>query len=283
MQLNASEEPSDLPKTKEGAHQNSNMHQSQLPQEALCHVLQNGVKLSLFQGDITDQHVDAIISGEVDERLMGLGFVRDTILRKGGSQITDECRKIMLGREELLNEGEVVYTSGGNLPCRYVMHMVCADLKSYEEEHYVTLRQTFLESLRVASRLGLCSIAFPDLSIFIKPKMVEMCAQAMLNAVEDFSTSQDDAQLSNLRDVRIVLFLPSAMYAFREEFAKRYPSQEGPFTKMTKMERPTNKERDDSSPRSEEGEVLPDEQDHDAPNGPQQRIKVCSATRSQEV
>ncbi|KAL9974230.1 hypothetical protein ACROYT_G011245 [Oculina patagonica] len=213
----------------------------------LKQLLNNGVELSLHQSDITDEQVDAIVNA-ANEWLQHGGGVAAAIVRKGGRQIDDESRRIMSQRNRRpLNVGDAVSTRGGNLPCRFVIHTVGPRWNDYDRKKSISLLHiACLESLRLAAQLELCSIALPAISsgIFGMPKTI--CAQVMFEAVEEFSSSTD-AEFSTLRDVRIVIIDDETISFFREEFVKRYTSQETSSTKPTHQERPSTEEQKGSS------------------------------------
>ena len=206
---------------------------SALPATSLKQLLSNGVNFSLYQSDITGQRVDAIVNA-ANEWLQHGGGVAAAIVRKGGRQIEDDSREIMSHRNRRpLDVGDAVYTSGGNLPCRFVIHTVGPRWHDYDRRKSILLlRRACVESLRLAAKLKLCSIALPAISsgIFGMPK--NTCAQVMFDAVEEFSSSTD-AEFSTLRDVRIVIIDDETISFFREEFVRRYTSQETSQTNAT--------------------------------------------------
>ena len=191
----------------------------------LKHELSNKVKLSLYQGDITDERVDAIVNA-ANEWLRHGGGVAAAIVNKGGRQIQVESTWIVQ-QYGPLGLGRATYTCAGNLPCRYVIHTVGPEWKKHGKEnckHF--LHRACLESLHIAAvDLELSSIALTAISsgIFGMPK--EICAQIMLSAVEAFSSSEE-AEFSTLRDVRIVIIDEPTLSVFQEEFVKRYLSKE---------------------------------------------------------
>jgi len=188
----------------------------------LQHTLSNGVNLSLLQGDITEEKVDAIVNPTNSQLRHGKAGVAAAIVRKGGRQILDDCWFVMSQRNAPLQVGEAVYTLSGNLPCQNVIHTVGPDWSVNGREASVPLlRRACLESLRLAARLRLCSIALPAISSgsFGMPK--DVCAQAIFKAVEEYSSSID-AECSNLRDIRIVIIDDPTIEVFRGEFVKRY-------------------------------------------------------------
>ena len=194
-----------------------------LQTQHLVHVLDNEVKLSLHQGDITDERVDAIVNA-ANEWLRHVGGVAAAIVSKGGPQIQVESTWIVQ-KYGPLDVGLATYTCAGNLPCRYVIHTVGPEWRKHGKEkckHF--LHKACMESLHIAAvDLELSSIALTAISsgIFGMPK--EICAQIMVSAVEAFSSSEE-AEFSTLRDVRIVIIDEPTLSVFQKEFVTRYLS-----------------------------------------------------------
>ena len=192
----------------------------------LQHTLSNGVKLSLRQGDITEEKVDAIVNPTNSRLHHGDAGVAAAIVRKGGRQILDDSWHVMSQRNAPLQVSEAVYTRSGYLPCRYVIHTVGPDWSANGKEASIPfLRRACLESLRLAVRLGLCSIALPAISSGSLGMPKDICAKAIFNAVEEYSSSID-AECSNLLDIRIVIIDHPTIEVFYQEFVKRYCSND---------------------------------------------------------
>ena len=214
---------------------NENLQQDRLSfPNLLQHTLRNGVNIALCQGDITDEKVDAIVNATNAWLQHGKDGVAAAIVRKGGAQIVEESRYIMSQRRNApLQVSEAVYTRSGNLASQFVIHTVGPDYKVCGKERSIALlRRACLESLRVAVRLGLRSVALPAISSgrFDMPK--DVCAGAIFKAVEEYSLSVD-AECSHLRDVRIVIIDGPTIEVFREEFVRRYYSNEMSEKQMT--------------------------------------------------
>lgn len=129
--------------------------------------------LGLVKGDITDLATDAIVNAANASLKLG-GGVAGAIARKGGPKIQQECDKI--GGTYV---GEAVITTGGNLKAKYVIHAV-GPIHGTEHEDE-KLKDATLNSLKLADKHNLKSIAFPAIStgIFGFPK--DRCATIMLS------------------------------------------------------------------------------------------------------
>jgi hypothetical protein len=80
------------------------------------------MKITLVQGDITEQNVDAIVNA-ANHTLMGGGGVDGAIHRRGGPEILAECKKLRESRfPDGLPTGEAVATTAGRLKARWVIH-----------------------------------------------------------------------------------------------------------------------------------------------------------------
>ncbi|HDD43111.1 MAG TPA: macro domain-containing protein [Nitrososphaeria archaeon] len=133
-----------------------------------------GSTIELVKGDITELEVDAIVNAANSRLKMG-GGVAGAILRKGGWSIQEECDKI-----GYCPVGGAVITGAGKLKARYVIHAVGPRMGEGDEDR--KLRDATLNSLKLAEKHGVRSIAFPAIStgIFGFPK--DRCAKIMLRA-----------------------------------------------------------------------------------------------------
>ena len=128
--------------------------------------------------DITEMNTDAIVNAANTSLQLG-GGVAGAIRKKGGRKIQEECNKI---RGTYV--GGAVLTTGGNLNAKYVIHTVGP---IYGEDHDdEKLKNATLNSLILADKTGLKSIAFPAIStgIFRFPK--ERCATIMLSTTRAY-------------------------------------------------------------------------------------------------
>ncbi|MGH2601008.1 MAG: O-acetyl-ADP-ribose deacetylase [Dehalococcoidia bacterium] len=156
-------------------------------------------------GDITQQHVDAIVNA-ANSSLLGGGGVDGAIHRRGGPAILEECRALRASRyHEGLPAGQAVATTAGNLPARWVIHTVGPVYATSEDRSHL-LASAYRESLRVAGELGAATIAFPAISAGSYGWPLDSAAAIAVSTVR--------AAESALDEVRFVLFSEDVYDAF---------------------------------------------------------------------
>ncbi len=164
------------------------------------------MSLELVLGDITEQHVDAIVNA-ANSSLLGGGGVDGAIHRRGGPAILEGCRALRAGRlRDGLPPGQAVATTAGNLNARWVIHTVGPVFAKREDRSHL-LASAYRESLRVADELGATTVAFPAISAGIYGWPADDAARIAVSTVKSTSTNVDA--------VRFVLF-SQPMY---EQFA----------------------------------------------------------------
>ncbi|MFG2831247.1 O-acetyl-ADP-ribose deacetylase [Streptomyces sp. NPDC048434] len=164
--------------------------------------------LTLIQGDITEQSVDAVVNA-ANSSLLGGGGVDGAIHRRGGPEILAECRALRAshyGRG--LPTGQAVATTAGRLPARWVIHTV-GPVHSDSEDRSDLLASCYREALRIADELGARTVAFPAISTGVYRWPMEDAARIAVETVRDADTA--------VEEVRFVLFDERAYAAFTEQ------------------------------------------------------------------
>lgn len=158
-------------------------------------------QVTVIVGDITDQHVDAIVNA-ANSSLMGGGGVDGAIHAAGGPQILEECKEIRRTRfPDGLPTGEAVITSGGNLPVRYVIHTVGPVKGRSGGREAELLASCYRNSLDLAVENGLKKVAFPSISTGAYGYPRDEAAQVSSRAIGDFLRSDN-----LLEEVRLVFY-----------------------------------------------------------------------------
>ncbi|MFJ1704555.1 O-acetyl-ADP-ribose deacetylase [Kitasatospora sp. NPDC088346] len=170
------------------------------------------VRITLVQGDITEQQVDVVVNA-ANSSLLGGGGVDGAIHRKGGPEILAECRKLRdshYGRG--LDAGRAVVTAAGRLPARWVVHTVGpVYYPAAYEQRAELLASCYRESLRLAAELGARTVAFPAISTGVYRWPMEDAARIALAAVTECAEAAGEAGPA---EVRFVLFGAEAYEVF---------------------------------------------------------------------
>jgi O-acetyl-ADP-ribose deacetylase (regulator of RNase III) len=141
-------------------------------------------RIELFQQDITTLQVDAIVNA-ANSSLMGGGGVDGAIHRKGGPLILEECVRYTRSHGTL-PAGEAMITSGGNLPAKFVIHTVGPVWNGGTKNEALLLGMAYKNSLELAIRNNLTTIAFPNISTGVYRFPKAQAAEIALKTVRKF-------------------------------------------------------------------------------------------------
>lgn len=169
-----------------------------------------GCRLTLAEGDLTLVAADAIVNA-ANHSLLGGGGVDGAIHRRGGPEILAACQHLRATQfPDGLPTGEAVITTGGRLLARHVIHTV-GPVFSGNPQVAALLAACHTNSLELARRAGLRTIAFPAISTGVYGYPVELAAPIALGATADHLRTHGSAH----DEVRFVLFGAAALATFR--------------------------------------------------------------------
>jgi O-acetyl-ADP-ribose deacetylase (regulator of RNase III) len=115
------------------------------------------MRVTVVHGDITEQEVDAVVNA-ADNAMRGGGGVDGAIHRAGGPGILEDCVRRF---PEGLATGDAGWTTGGELPARWVIHVV-GPVHGVGTRDQLT--SCYRRALEVAGELGARTVAFPLVS-----------------------------------------------------------------------------------------------------------------------
>jgi O-acetyl-ADP-ribose deacetylase len=167
----------------------------------------------VISGDITTQQVDAIVNA-ANSAMRGGGGVDGAIHRAGGRAIIEDC---IARYPDGLPTGSAGWTTAGELPARWVIHVVGPNYRAGERDRRL-LTSCYSNALRVADELGARTVAFPLVSAGIYGWPLQDAADA---AVETLRATHTGVELA-----RLVAFGDEAYSALR--LATRRHQQEDP-------------------------------------------------------
>jgi O-acetyl-ADP-ribose deacetylase (regulator of RNase III) len=147
--------------------------------------------IELIKSDITKLEVEAIVNA-ANKTLLGGGGVDGAIHRAAGKQLLEECRTLN-GCET----GEAKITRGYNLPAKYVIHTVGPVWYGGNKNEVQLLEDAYKNSLELAAKKEIKSIAFPNISTGVYRFPKEQAAQIAIKTVKDFLQK-------NSNDVKVI-------------------------------------------------------------------------------
>ncbi|MBL8810222.1 MAG: macro domain-containing protein [Planctomycetaceae bacterium] len=162
-------------------------------------------RMEFIQGDITQQHVDAIVNA-ANSQLAGGSGVDGAIHRVGGPAIMQEAQQKY---PEGCAVGKAVASGAGNLPAKHVFHTVGPIWKGGRQSEPELLASACRACLNLAVQHHCESIAFPAISTGAYGYPIDLAANNLVKTTMDFVRWHQKPQL-----VRFVLFDAGAFGAF---------------------------------------------------------------------
>ena len=146
-------------------------------------------QIQVILGDITHQAVDAIVNA-ANETLLGGGGVDGAIHSAAGEELELACLKIHKEKGGC-KTGDAVITTGGNLPAKFVIHTVGPVWRDGKQQEVKLLFRAYLNSLRLASKNGIKTIAFPNISTGIYGFPKEQASKIAVSTIVDFLNNNE--------------------------------------------------------------------------------------------
>lgn len=156
--------------------------------------------LTLQLGDITRQHVDAIVNA-ANAGLVGGGGVDGAIHHAGGPEIMEECDRIRAEKGGCPT-GTAVRTTAGKLPARAVIHTVGPRWRGGKHGEERLLASAYRSSLELAASHGYRTVAFPSIGTGVYGYPIRKAAEVALRTILEVLAERP----VDFDEVRVVLF-----------------------------------------------------------------------------
>ena len=165
------------------------------------------------EGDITLEHVDAVVNA-ANEGLLGGGGVDGAIHRAAGPELLKECRALGGCRT-----GDAKVTKAYGLPAKWIIHTVGpiwrGNAGGAEER---LLASAYRRSLEEALRIGARTVAFPAISTGVYGYPGDQAAVVAVRTIRDFLKNDQDHKIEQ---VRLVCFSKASADYHRAALEKR--------------------------------------------------------------
>jgi O-acetyl-ADP-ribose deacetylase len=173
--------------------------------------LGSGISIEVVCGDITRIETGAIVNA-ANRHLQHGGGVAGAISRRGGPTIQKES-DAWTAKHGPIDASRPAYTSGGNLPCQYVIHAVGPVWGEGDEDR--KLSDAISAALKMADTLRVASVSLPAISTGIYGFPVKRAAGIFMRSLQDYCEQPAPAYL---RTITLVLFDQETYTVFNEAF-----------------------------------------------------------------
>jgi O-acetyl-ADP-ribose deacetylase (regulator of RNase III) len=171
-------------------------------------VMEMDQRITIVEGDITRQKVDAIVNA-ANNSLLGGGGVDGAIHRAAGPELLEETRQI-----GGCPTGEARVSKGYRLPAKWVIHTVGPIWRGGNRNEDHLLASCYRNSLTAAKDLGAKSVAFPSISTGAYGFPLERATEIALKETLDFLEKDE-----TLEQVVFVCFGERALKVYQDTLA----------------------------------------------------------------
>lgn len=148
------------------------------------------MEVTVVQGDITEQQVDAVVNA-ANRAMRGGGGVDGAIHRAGGPAVLEDCKRRF---PDGLATGDAGWTTAGDMAARWVIHVVGPNHAAGETDRSL-LTSCYSRALAVADELGARTVAFPLVSAGIYGWPKDDAVDAAVETLRASPTEVEEARL----------------------------------------------------------------------------------------
>ncbi|CAL4859405.1 O-acetyl-ADP-ribose deacetylase [Microbacterium sp. MM2322] len=147
-------------------------------------------RVTAVRGDITRQKVDAVVNA-ANRAMRGGGGVDGAIHRAGGPEVLADC---IARFPHGLATGDAGWTTAGDLPARWVIHVVGPNHAAGERDRDLLI-SCYRRALDVADELGATTVAIPLISAGIYGWPLDDAVDAAVTTLAETPSSVTEARI----------------------------------------------------------------------------------------
>lgn len=195
-------------------------------QQVFRRMLTPEIELSVWKDDLTRHVVDAVVNAANEDLLHG-GGLAGSLVKIGGLEIQEECKKFIATYGKVPVGGFAV-TGAGRLPCGLIIHAVGPRWTVMDSQTAVGLLKLAINNiLDYVTNWNTCikTVAIPALSSGIFQFPLDLCTRIILETICLYF--QDKQTFSNLREIHLVSNEGPTVESFKsasESFLGKEPS-----------------------------------------------------------
>nr|XP_009859537.1 uncharacterized protein LOC100185617 isoform X2 [Ciona intestinalis] len=144
-----------------------------------------GIEVAAMSGDITKHVCDMVVNSAPTNYELNKGELSRAIIAAGGQQVAQECLN------PIVSSKNYRVTSGGQLPCKYICHLVVPS-------HQPDLELAVFKILRRGHKLGVSSVAFPSLGTGGRGLPPDMVVTSIVEGILKFSTNYPSTSIGKV-------------------------------------------------------------------------------------
>ncbi len=148
------------------------------------------MELTVVQGDITAQQVDAVVNA-ANTAMRGGSGVDGAIHAAGGPAVLADCEKRF---PHGLETGQAGWTTAGEMSATWVIHVVGPNFRAGQRDRSL-LTSCYSNALRVAGELGARTVAFPLVSAGVYGWPYDDAVEAAVETLRSSSSEVEEARM----------------------------------------------------------------------------------------
>lgn len=203
-----------------------------LEENFLKYITSTDITVLLQKGDITSSQVDVLLSPASPTLSYKEGLSK-LILEKGGHIMKEECHSITQAKCPL-QYGATFFTSGGNLPCKRVLHAVLPPWirdNQNQRAYKLQIHTCLTDGLALASGHRYKSIAIPPLGQDGTCIPLEVSVEVITRVIAKFSKNAGPMH-TGINEIRLFCEDDASIKVFAKDLSSFSFRGDGPYFKM---------------------------------------------------